>query len=500
MTALQESLTFPANWTNEPASSLQVDDKAHGSFAAEDGPAEWSTTPLPTIQSLSELEGQEEQSADGHVRPRALIENRPRPSSRLDSMAVKQEHMQVSSFAALSRRSSTASVKAFFSPMSLDTITRIARPSPQVRQHVDHGLHDVFSEKCLAARSQSLLREEDLYQARRRPGTNVSRSNSGLSITGAMGLAARRRYDSVLVSRRKGSLDGGTEHPTDLEVGGKNLTTLSGKAKSMASKRRKRPLPSVVPAVASNLAKVESEAELDAPKTQSPTGVDSPFPASHCSSTASSNAGSALPSPVDLIVPLPTYAVHDGTLRQSDMLGVEESKGKRARSMADNVRYFFTSRPASPSSSSGHHSPTPPPTVPLEPEVDPQTSFVQWLRKGSLRRRVQSSPEMPQDEGQPASPGRASEENRGSFLVQVSSNKVQSSASSPGAGDPLSGSPRRSSLIDSPLNRRRSLFAPTSRSRDVSPQQEPSGTPAVPRRTLRNVLFFQRSNSFTPMK
>ncbi|KAF9813567.1 hypothetical protein IEO21_05499 [Rhodonia placenta] len=424
MTALQESLTFPANWTNEPASSLQVDDKAHGSFAAEDGPAEWSTTPLPTIQSLSELEGQEEQSADGHVRPRALIENRPRPSSRLDSMAVKQEHMQVSSFAALSRRSSTASVKAFFSPMSLDTITRIARPSPQVRQHVDHGLHDVFSEKCLAARSQSLLREEDLYQARRRPGTNVSRSNSGLSITGAMGLAARRRYDSVLVSRRKGSLDGGTEHPTDLEVGGKNLTTLSGKAKSMASKRRKRPLPSVVPAVASNLAKVESEAELDAPKTQSPTGVDSPFPASHCSSTASSNAGSALPSPVDLIVPLPTYAVHDGTLRQSDMLGVEESKGKRARSMADNVRYFFTSRPASPSSSSGHHSPTPPPTVPLEPEVDPQTSFVQWLRKGSLRRRVQSSPEMPQDEGQPASPGRASEENRGSFLVQVSSNKA----------------------------------------------------------------------------
>lgn len=278
------------------------------------------------------------------------------------------------------------------------------------------------------------------------------------------------------------------------------MTTLSGKAKSMASKRRKRPLPSVVPAVASNLAKVESEAELDAPKTQSPTGVDSPFPASHCSSTASSNAGSALPSPVDLIVPLPTYAVHDGTLRQSDMLGVEESKGKRARSMADNVRYFFTSRPASPSSSSGHHSPTPPPTVPLEPEVDPQTSFVQWLRKGSLRRRVQSSPEMPQDEGQPASPGRASEENRGSFLVQVSSNKVQSSASSPGAGDPLSGSPRRSSLIDSPLNRRRSLFAPTSRSRDVSPQQEPSGTPAVPRRTLRNVLFFQRSNSFTPMK
>ncbi|TFY55088.1 hypothetical protein EVJ58_g8470 [Rhodofomes roseus] len=503
--AIQEALSHGAPWTSEPPSSLLLEDKVQSAPAVDEGPSEWSAAPLPTIQSDPELEGQArdqppDQAAHGRGRP----ELKSRPPSRIDTLSFRHEQQaQMASFAALSRRSSTASVKAFFSPMTLDPSTRIPRPSAQVRQQVDHGLHDVYSDQCLAARSHATMKHEDLFK---RPLPAMTRSNSGLSISGAMGLAAKRRYD--MVSGKRASLDGGREH--DPDIGSKRLSTLPGRAKPPASpqKRLKKPLPSLVPTVPSNLAKVESEAESDSQTTQSPAGLmDSPFPPSQCSSTTSSN----LPSPIDIIDPILGDIAQDATLRPSDVLTapVEDWRPKRTRSMVDNVKYFFQSRPASPSSASSHQSATPPPLPPKQLEVDPQTppppsSLTQWWRKGSLRRRVQSSPDVPGDEAQDPPPlvSRASADGRGTFLVQTSEEPMLqpsvSSPASPAAGTP--GSSRRVSINDSTPTRRRSLFAPTSRQHEIpSPQPSPGGSSVIPRRSLRNVWFFQRSNSFTPM-
>ncbi|PCH40799.1 hypothetical protein WOLCODRAFT_24277 [Wolfiporia cocos MD-104 SS10] len=488
MSAIQEVLSATPHWTNEPMSSLQAGEKPEATSPVDDAPAEWTATHLPTIQSLSDLESQgDESNPAAPARPKSRLDNRSRPPSRMDCISFRQDPQTPTSFSALTRRSSSASV----------------------RQHVDQGLRDVFSQNCVAARSQALLREEELFHARKK--TTMSRSNSGLSITGAMTLAAKRRYDSVLVSRRKGSVDVPADQLNDLDDGGKNLATLSRRAKSLASRRRKKPLPSIVPMVASELSKVESEAEADIPASQSPAALlESPFAASQCSSNTSSNAESVLPSPVDLMGPLLGNVISEGTIRQTDVVVVtgEEFRPKRTRSMVDNVKYFFHSRPASPCSSSGHPSPssTPPALVPQEHDTwrEPPGGFVHWWRKGSLRRRVQSSPDMPGDDGQPAVPGRASADSRGSFLVKVqpSTTVEGSSSSTPEPGEKSPGNSRRVAFNDSLPTRRRSLFVPSSRQRDPSssPQVTPDASPSsTARRSLRNMWRFQRSNSFTPM-
>ncbi|KAL6307160.1 hypothetical protein BKA93DRAFT_116851 [Sparassis latifolia] len=510
MSAVQEALSVEPAWTDEPLSSLQADKddrekSVQSTPAMEEGP-EWNSpmpSPLPTIQSLSELENQGENPiAETVQQSRSRVEVKMSRSLRLESI-----HRQEPAFAALNRRSSTASVKAFFSPMAFEGPTRIARPSAQTRQHTDQGLHDVFAENCSTARSQALMREDELFQVRKRPGAGMARSNSGLSITGAMGLAAKRRYDSVLLNRRKSSIDGSVELHSEVE-GGKSLTTLSNRAKSL-TRRRKKQLPSIVPA-ASNLAKVDSEVEMETPVTQSPgTILDSPLLRSQCSSATSSNAGSALPSPVDTPLPLPLPDVpQEATLRQSDVLVVrgEDYRPKRTRSMVDNVRYFFHPHPESPTSSSGHSSPTPPLVTP-EPEPEPEappSSFMPWWRKTTLRRRVQSSPEVPGEEPQQAvAAGRSSEDNHNSFLWKVLPDRPKEEPAHTAMDDDgQAGTASSRRGTDTIPSRRRSLLVPSTFFREASPQPTPSAPPPampVARKTLKSVLFFQRSNSFTPM-
>ncbi|KZT70359.1 hypothetical protein DAEQUDRAFT_725647 [Daedalea quercina L-15889] len=502
---IQDALNHDAPWTTEFPSSLLFEDTVQGAATVDEGQSGWPAALLPTIQSNSELEGQgDDQPADQTAHGKGRLDLKSRQPSRVDSLSFRQEQQaQMASFAAVSRRSSTASVKAFFSPMTLDPSTRIARPSAQVRQQVDHGLHDVYSEQCLAARSNATMKHEDLFK---RPPASMSRSNSGLSLSGAMGLAAKRRYD--IVSTKRGSMDGVKE--LDPDIGTKRLSTLPGRAKSPApvQKRLKKPLPSLVPTVPSNLTKVESEAESESQTTQSPAALpDSPFPPSQCSSTTSSN----LPSPVDVVGPALGDVAQDATLRPSDVLTApaEDWHPKRTRSMVDNVKYFFQSRPASPSSTSSHHSATPPPPPPKQLEMEAQTpsppsGLTQWWRKGSLRRRVQSSPDVPAEEGPPPLLSRASADGRRTFLMQTPEEPMlQPSVSSPPS--PASGTPNSPSKVafnDSTPTRRRSLFAPSTRQREYlpqPPQPSPDGSSAIPRRSLRNVWFFQRSNSFTPM-
>ncbi|OBZ70184.1 hypothetical protein A0H81_09693 [Grifola frondosa] len=409
MSAINEVLAMRPSWMNEPLSSLQADEK-----------------------SMSEMEQQSEHALDAMPSKRLS-----KTLSRLDGMALRQEQQQLAS---LTRRSSTASVKAFFSPIALDT-TRISRPSTQVRQQVEQGLHDVFSENCLSTRALVQMREEELFQVRKKPG-GMPRSNSALSITGAMGLAAaKRRYDSVVVSRRKSSIDS----VPDL---------------TLASRRRKKQPPSICPSAMGAMPRAEAD-------TLSPdVMLDSPTPASQCSSTStSSNPTSVLTSPVDAQLPLALSLGPGGTIRPSDVL---------------------LPRSESPTSSSGHTSPTPPSVT--DNSVEFPSGIVQWLRRGSLRRRVQSSPEVPvEDSCSSLTPlGHVSEDGHLSLPTEPAT------------------PPRRGAHGDGTLNRRRSLFVPASRDSNVSPRgsrvfaSNPIPSLPRPRKSLKN-LFFQRSNSLSPM-
>ncbi|TCD67502.1 hypothetical protein EIP91_012307 [Steccherinum ochraceum] len=283
--AIQDATSTAAEWRNEPQSSLP--DTILTTSPTEEEHHEFTATPLPTIQSLSELEGN-----DTVVPPSVMkAQSRPyRTMPRMDGSALRHE-AQTPANLALSRRSSTASVKAFFSPLSFDVSSKITRPSSQVRQQVDHALHDVLSDNCLTVRSQALLREEELFQLRKKVPTAMSRSNSGLSLTSAM----RRRYDSVLISsRRRSSVDGhGVDPVSDSENGRGSQVTVGRKTKAAALKRRHHPSLSLVPCDGSVLAEVETPA-------LSPDGLpDSPSPLSNCSSATSSNMGSMVPSPLD---------------------------------------------------------------------------------------------------------------------------------------------------------------------------------------------------------
>ena len=262
MAAIEDALSvLPPDWENEPIPNVPADERPPTS-AAEEIVADWGT-PLPTIQSMSELETAPDPSGPGVMFPLPSPKKMPKTISKVDGIALRQEYQ----LAALNRRTSTSSVKAFFAPLSFES--KIARPSSQIRQQVDTGLNDVFSDTFLTVRAQAQMRDEELFQLRRKQG-NVSRSNSGLSISGAFG--SRRRHDTLtgLPSRRKNSVDGILEVISDPEVSQKPAATVTvtKRSKSAIAKRRGKLALSVVPS---------QVAYADEPPVQSPEGsLDTP--------------------------------------------------------------------------------------------------------------------------------------------------------------------------------------------------------------------------------
>lgn len=71
---------------------------------------------------------------------------------------------RVPRISALDRRTSTLSVKAFFSPLSFES--RVSCLSSQIHHQVDHGIHDVISDGFVTMRSQARMRDEELFQLR----------------------------------------------------------------------------------------------------------------------------------------------------------------------------------------------------------------------------------------------------------------------------------------------------------------------------------------------
>ncbi|KAI0677227.1 hypothetical protein C8Q78DRAFT_1088207 [Trametes maxima] len=535
LSAINDALRAKPSWVGEPLSSFQADDKSPLS-AVDDTPLD-SPSGLPTIQSITELEKHgagASPTADASMAATTPSGGKgqlkySRTLSKLDSIALKQEQHSTFS-AALSRRSSTASVKAFFSPISFDS-SRVTRPSAQVRAQVEHGLHDIFSETCQAARSQAQIRGEELFQVRppqgagtmgKRQGSGIPRSNSGISIANAMGFtAARRRYDN----RRKASMEGvpdlpapGENAPPGAELGtGPGVATgpgLSGRAKTLAVRRQKKQPASIAPAITTAIAQlsVDAETQKRGSFVRSPEALslDSP-PAvsSHCSSV-SSHPGSVLPSPTEaspLPIPVPGLSPN-GTLRQSDILQVrpEHAKPKRARSMVSNVRNFFNqprsdSLSVSTSFDPGRTSPAPP-VLSESPSAEYPSGIVQWLRRTSIRRRESSS------SGSRSTTDGHQESSRRPLPTRNSTDGVSGRSTRASAFAQISQSPKRVAFTESAPKRRRSLFVPSSRSRDRAlaprddaPGEDPTSPPtALPsRRSIKSFLLFQRSNSHSPM-
>ena len=187
--SINESLTHAPIWNQEPTPSFKFDGKGELLPDSDDGQPE-TPSGLPTIRSIHELGNTSETefsepffaSLRGHVR------------SKRKRRAYEVPH-------APSRRSSSPSVKAIFSPITsdIDTVV-IRRSSPTARLQVDQELQDVISQACLTARSYAFTHEQELFQAPKANKSSFSRSNSGLSMTSMSRLS---KHESVRVPRRR---------------------------------------------------------------------------------------------------------------------------------------------------------------------------------------------------------------------------------------------------------------------------------------------------------
>ncbi|KAJ7498755.1 hypothetical protein FB451DRAFT_1014407, partial [Mycena latifolia] len=199
LSSIHQSRLHPPTWINEPTSSIQLDGKGELIPSTLDGPFEIINA-LPTIQSLPEL-------AKDDVYPDLTEAVLAAFRSEGGQSQVSKLQAPSKSEPVASRRSSTASVKAIFSPSSDSDTIVIRRSSPTARSQVDQGLQDVISEPVLAARSHASTRDE-LFQAPKILRTSFTRSNSALSLTG---LTKNRlsRHESVRVPRKKSFADDG---------------------------------------------------------------------------------------------------------------------------------------------------------------------------------------------------------------------------------------------------------------------------------------------------
>lgn len=157
-----------------------------------------SFPPLPTIESLSDVEG-----GLNIQTPRILTKpqssKRPKTPMRIsfDRAPSIREDPTVKEVGSSLSRSSSASVKAIFSPFMFESGTRVSRSSSLHRQQVDQGLADVFSDLCRDARSLAGIHSIELFQVPKRIPV-LPQSTSSMTAAGVL----RPKHESKLVARR----------------------------------------------------------------------------------------------------------------------------------------------------------------------------------------------------------------------------------------------------------------------------------------------------------
>ncbi|KAF9646968.1 Dbl homology domain-containing protein [Thelephora ganbajun] len=241
----------------------------------------------------------------------------------------------------VSRRGSSNSVRAIFSPFLFDSGIRLARPTAVQRHHTDQGLLDVLSDSCRDARNLAELQNQELFQLPR----SITRYKSGVVVSGLRG-----RKDSKIFNRRS--------------YGGLPAASLSSSPANSTPNtlekrfRQKKERPSTVmvfpqswfgedptPNSASVLrtpSLMVSSPEEDHTQTALPDVTTS-----LCSSEVTSNVGSALNSPTGFKTSsLGSPYIHLDTIKTSFKSGPDvdrDYRPKRSKSMVDNVKSFFVS-------------------------------------------------------------------------------------------------------------------------------------------------------------
>jgi hypothetical protein len=390
ISSLRESVTVPPTWNNEPLSSLCSDGKCElTSSTLADQPTE-TISSLPTIQSIPELtDGPDLVEPFFNALPCGIECSKP-PKLDVKTGSDSPYHMSPS------RRSSTASVKAIFSPLTADPNTIVIRRSLQsARLQVDHGLHDVISKPCVAARSHASMHDEELFQAPKSTRSSFSRSSSGLSMAGAMGAAAKSRlskHESLRVPRRRSIADA---HGIsgELDSFSREAKKRTIRTKPLASKRSiKTPI-----VVSKSAGDDEKRNSLPSPWDAL---SDSPIPLSQRSSRSMSDPSSTLVSPALETIPLSlSSANHNETTKQANHVHEQSNhRPKRTRSMVDSVRSLFHSRqtsldrPVTDSLANDPHSLGPLSFPTLNPGL-----LKRWTI-GSLHRRARSASDVPKAE------------------------------------------------------------------------------------------------------
>jgi hypothetical protein len=479
--AIYHALELPAAWTSEPICSFRGDSK--GDFVLsllDDAPYE-VISPLPTIQSIPELDTEAASSREENhtLSARSDPPRSGRASYKIDPSQKSDSGHQLGP----SRRSSTISNRTYLSMLSESDTIHLVRATAPAREQVDRGLLDVFSESCLSARCYAHTHEEELFEASK-VSRSFSRSSSGLTMAGAMSVAAKNRLtkrESVLVPRRKSYIDGFGDIPAVPSIPPAKL-----------AKRRQQTKLKIVA--------VSRAASLNDDEVKLEGAPESPSPMSQCSSASVFAPDSVAASPV---VPGPLSAhtlVFSSAAPRPELTARKEAfTPKRSRSMVENVRVLF-SRSASPmlplsyqSSESSSTSNTP--------------SLLKWWSKGTLRRRVRSAPDVPLEELPSDASTKSLSNPTPSFhpslasadrpmsqpdlmrLSQFPQSAPGSSVGDLGVGTPT---PALRTLFGSPSLRRRSTTAAS------SPGSQEGGFTPRTVRMRRNLSFLSRLTPMAP--
>lgn len=469
--AIHHVCELPGAWTGEPSCSLRGED-THEVISH-----------LPTIQSIPELDAETEVPSYGDEKD-SLSGGSDLPRSGRTSRAETFHKSDSGHQLSHSHRSSTITSNwAYLSTLSESDTIHLVRATAPARGQVDRGLLDVFSESCLSARCYAHTHEEKLFEASK-VSRSFSRSSSGLTMAGAMSVAAKNRLtkrESVLVPRRRSYVDG---------FGHYDASVIPW-------------VPQTKPGKKLRIVAVSRAGSLDGDEGRQKVPLESPLAMSQYSSPSVDDPEPIAASPVAGPGPMSTPSVLSGVPPLSDPAAWKESfTPKRSYSMVENVRVLF-SRSTSPA-------------LPLSREPSESSSGVttsglrKWWSKGTLRRRVRSAPAAPADE-LPSDATAASfiDPSSGSHPFMASTDRPVSQPSmhtnSFPQSAPSSGT-RQFGAGSSPPMRMRSLFRPqslrrrstTAASISSSPGGHEGGFTTGTVRIRRNLSFLSRLSPMTP--
>ncbi|KAF8076556.1 hypothetical protein FPV67DRAFT_1407681 [Lyophyllum atratum] len=363
LSSIRESRNHNPNWISEPTSSLRFDGKGELiPSTLDDGLFELVNT-LPAVQSIPERVPNTEPPGLTESSVAFGTDTKQRKSPRQD-FAWRQDRDP------LSRRSSTASVKGIFSPMSSDSETIVIRRySASARSRVDQGLQDVISQLCLTARSYASINDVELFQAPKAMRAGFVRSQSGLSMAG-MAKSRLTRHESVRVLRRKSLID------NDL-LSKKS----SSPGQSLISRRQSRPL------TIAAMPESDHGTPLSAPSYSLP----SPFSTSSSMSTPAP-VGSSPKSPVRPYI-FSTHTAQGSSNQTTRMTPDTKSPMKTSRSLVNGVKGLFQSRSSS-AVSLGHTQISDTESHGFKKRIP---GSIRCWAKDTLHRRTRSAPDVPEE-------------------------------------------------------------------------------------------------------